>query len=191
MPDFVHLHVHSEFSLLDGMCRIKDLPKRAKELGDYLIVALSTDEFNWNSMQKKCYFSYEQRKLLLESIRYVDLVIPEENWEQKLYKTQNGISVLYIHSSYEKKQQGKKRPIEKIGYIPNTESPYKRLDRHEDDGTYNAKPTEDISVKSKQNSDHLDVWHCRKHELCALEGSSHNTDECDRARYAHFFITQS
>ena len=33
MPDFVHLHVHSEFSLLDGMCRVKDLPKRAKELG--------------------------------------------------------------------------------------------------------------------------------------------------------------
>ena len=31
--DFVHLHVHSEYSLLDGMCRIKDLPKRAKELG--------------------------------------------------------------------------------------------------------------------------------------------------------------
>ena len=33
MADFVHLHVHSEYSLLDGMCRIKDLPKRAKELG--------------------------------------------------------------------------------------------------------------------------------------------------------------
>ena len=33
MPDFVHLHIHSEYSLLDGMCRIKDLPKRAKELG--------------------------------------------------------------------------------------------------------------------------------------------------------------
>ena len=33
MPEFVHLHVHSEYSLLDGMCRIKDLPKRAKELG--------------------------------------------------------------------------------------------------------------------------------------------------------------
>ena len=33
MPDFVHLHVHSEYSLLDGMCRIKDLPVRAKELG--------------------------------------------------------------------------------------------------------------------------------------------------------------
>jgi len=47
-----------------------------------LVVVLSTDEFNWNEKQKKCYFSYEQRKQLLESIRYVDLVIPETNWEQ-------------------------------------------------------------------------------------------------------------
>ena len=58
--------------------------RRAKQLGDYLIVALSTDEFNWNMKQKKCYFSYEERKQLLEAIRYVDLVIPEENWEQKI-----------------------------------------------------------------------------------------------------------
>ena len=54
-----------------------------RSLGDYLIVALSTDEFNWNQKQKKCYFSYETRKQLLEAIRYVDLVIPEENWNQK------------------------------------------------------------------------------------------------------------
>ena len=60
-----------------------NLLRRAKEQGDYLIVALSTDEFNWNSKQKKCYFPYEQRKMLLEAVRYVDLVIPEENWEQK------------------------------------------------------------------------------------------------------------
>lgn len=60
-----------------------NLLRRAKALGDYLIVALSTDEFNWNEKQKKTYFSYEQRKQLLESIRYVDLVIPEENWNQK------------------------------------------------------------------------------------------------------------
>jgi glycerol-3-phosphate cytidylyltransferase len=52
-------------------------------LGDYLVVALSTDEFNWNEKQKKCYFPYEERKRMLEAIRYVDLVIPEENWEQK------------------------------------------------------------------------------------------------------------
>ncbi len=60
-----------------------NLLKRAKALGDYLVVALSTDEFNWNQNHKKCYFSYEQRKSLLEAIRYVDLVIPETCWEQK------------------------------------------------------------------------------------------------------------
>lgn len=60
-----------------------NLLRRAKELGDYLIVALSTDEFNSVEKNKICYFSYEQRKSLLEAIRYVDLVIPEENWEQK------------------------------------------------------------------------------------------------------------
>lgn len=60
-----------------------NLLKRAKELGDYLVVVLSTDEFNWNEKKKKCYFSYEERKVLLESVRYVDLVVPEEHWEQK------------------------------------------------------------------------------------------------------------
>lgn len=60
-----------------------NLLRCAKALGDYLVVALSTDEFNWNEKRKKCYFSYEQRKALVESIRYVDLVIPEESWEQK------------------------------------------------------------------------------------------------------------
>ena len=59
------------------------LLKRAKELGDYLIVAVSTDEFN-DIKGKKAYHDYETRKKMLEAIRYVDLVIPEENWEQKL-----------------------------------------------------------------------------------------------------------
>lgn len=61
-----------------------NLLRRAKALGDYLIVALSTDEFNWNEKGKKSCFSYEQRKMLLEAVRYVDLVIPEESWEQKI-----------------------------------------------------------------------------------------------------------
>lgn len=61
-----------------------NLLRRAKELGDYLIVALSTDEFNWNSKGKRSYFSYEERKAMLEAVRYVDEVIPEENWEQKV-----------------------------------------------------------------------------------------------------------
>ncbi len=65
-----------------------NLLKRAKAQGDYLIVALSTDEFNWDCKQKKCYFTYEERKKLLEAVRYVDLVIPEENWEQKVSDVQ-------------------------------------------------------------------------------------------------------
>ena len=60
-----------------------NLLKRAKELGDYLIVAVSTDEFNLLSKNKRCYFDYEERKALVEAVRYVDLVIPEESWDQK------------------------------------------------------------------------------------------------------------
>ena len=65
-----------------------NLLRRAKELGDYLIVVVSTDEFNWNEKRKKCYFSYEERKKLVEAVRYVDLVIPENNWEQKVSDVQ-------------------------------------------------------------------------------------------------------
>ena len=61
-----------------------NLLRRAKILGDYLVVVLSSDEFNWNEKHKKCYFTYEERRQLLEAIRYVDLVIPENNWEQKV-----------------------------------------------------------------------------------------------------------
>lgn len=62
-----------------------NLLQRAKALGDYLIVALSTDEFNTIEKNKITYFTYEERKRLLEAIRYVDLVIPERNWEQKVF----------------------------------------------------------------------------------------------------------
>ena len=60
-----------------------NLLQRAKALGDYLIVGLSTDEFNSKEKNKYCYFTYEERKKMLEAIRAVDLVIPEENWDQK------------------------------------------------------------------------------------------------------------
>lgn len=57
--------------------------RRAKDLGDYLVVAVSTDEFN-AIKDKKAYFTYEERKAMIESVRYVDLVIPEQTWEQKV-----------------------------------------------------------------------------------------------------------
>ena len=59
-----------------------NLLKRARSLGDYLIVALSTDEFN-AIKGKTSYHDFETRKLMLEAIRYVDLVIPEVTWDQK------------------------------------------------------------------------------------------------------------
>ena len=61
--------------------------RRAKEQGDYLIVAISTDEFN-ELKGKKAYYTFEQRKMILEAIRYVDLVIPEDTWEQKIEDVQ-------------------------------------------------------------------------------------------------------
>lgn len=61
-----------------------NLLKRAKALGDRLIVALSTDEFNLAEKNKVCANSYHDRKVILESLRFVDQVIPEENWEQKV-----------------------------------------------------------------------------------------------------------
>ncbi len=60
-----------------------NLLKRAKALGDYLIVGLSSDEFN-ALKNKKSFYSYEHRKFILEAIKYVDLVIPEDTWEQKV-----------------------------------------------------------------------------------------------------------
>lgn len=59
-----------------------NLLKRARALGDYLIVVLSSDEFN-KVKNKVSYYTYEQRKTILEACRYVDLVVPEYNWEQK------------------------------------------------------------------------------------------------------------
>lgn len=60
-----------------------NLLRRARELGDKLVVGLSTDEFN-AIKGKKTYYPYSERKLMLESIRYVDDVFPEESWEQKI-----------------------------------------------------------------------------------------------------------
>ncbi|TCP19005.1 glycerol-3-phosphate cytidylyltransferase [Scopulibacillus darangshiensis] len=60
-----------------------NLLKRAKDLGDYLIVGLSADEFN-AIKHKEAYHSYENRKLILEAIKYVDEVIPEKSWDQKV-----------------------------------------------------------------------------------------------------------
>lgn len=60
-----------------------NLLKRAKDLGDYLVVAISSDEFN-AIKNKRAFHSFENRKMILEAIRHVDEVIPEHTWEQKV-----------------------------------------------------------------------------------------------------------
>ena len=57
--------------------------RRAKALGDYLIVAISSDEFN-KIKGKQSFFPFEERKMMVEAIKYVDEVIKEENWDQKV-----------------------------------------------------------------------------------------------------------
>ena len=57
--------------------------KRAKALGDFLIVGLSTDEFNLLK-GKNSFYNYETRKKMIEELEYADLIIPETNWEQKI-----------------------------------------------------------------------------------------------------------
>ena len=97
-----------------------NLLRRARELGDYLLVVLSTDEFNWNSKQKKCYFTYEERKKVLEAIRYVDLVVPEENWEQKITDVQKyDIDTFVMGDDWEGKFDFLKEYCEVV-YLPRT-----------------------------------------------------------------------
>lgn len=78
-----------------------ELLRRAKEMGDYLIVGLSTDEFN-KEKGKESLFPYHKRKEWLESIKYVDKVIPEESWTQKDYDIMKyNIDVFTIGSDWE------------------------------------------------------------------------------------------
>lgn len=97
-----------------------NLLKRAKDLGDYLIVGLSTDEFN-NLKSKKAYFSYETRKYMLESIRYVDEVIKEKDWEQKIEDIKKyNVDIFVMGDDWKGKFDYLKKYCEVI-YIPRTD----------------------------------------------------------------------
>lgn len=96
--------------------------RRARELGDYLVVVLSTDEFNWNEKQKKCYFPYEIRKQMLEAIRYVDEVVPEENWDQKRTDVHKyDIDIFVMGDDWKGKFDFLKEEGVEVVYLPRTE----------------------------------------------------------------------
>ncbi len=98
-----------------------NLLKRAKALGDYLIVAISTDEFNWVEKNKKCYFSYEQRKVMVEAVRYVDLVIPETCWEQKRKDIHNYcVDTFVMGDDWKGKFDFLKEEGAEVVYVPRT-----------------------------------------------------------------------
>ena len=84
-------------------------------------MAVSTDEFNWNEKHKKSYFSYEQRKSLVEAVRYVDLVIPEENWDQKKTDVHEyHIDTFVIGDDWEGKFDFLKDEGVEVVYLPRT-----------------------------------------------------------------------
>lgn len=97
-----------------------NLLRRAKELGDYLIVVVSSDEFN-AIKGKKSYYSFEDRKKILEAIKYVDEVLPEYTWEQKIDDVvKNNVDVFVMGDDWEGKFDFLKDYCEVV-YLPRTE----------------------------------------------------------------------
>lgn len=95
------------------------LLKRAKELGDYLIVGLSTDEFN-KMKNKTSFYTYEERKSILEACKYVDLIIPEEQWDQKIKDIQKYQATIFTIGDDWKGQFDFLEPYVQVVYLPRT-----------------------------------------------------------------------
>ncbi len=98
-----------------------NLLKRAKALGNYLVVGLSTDEFN-QIKHKDCFLPYKQRKAVLETIKYVDKVIPEKNWKQKVNDIKNhNVDIFVMGDDWNGKFDELKNFCEVI-YLPRTKN---------------------------------------------------------------------
>lgn len=100
-----------------------EILRRAKALGDYLVVAVSTDEFN-AIKNKKAYHDYETRKKMLEAVRYVDLVIPEKDWGQKRDDVKKyEIDTVVMGSDWEGNENFEKlKDICEVVYLPRTDN---------------------------------------------------------------------
>ncbi len=97
-----------------------NLLRRARALGDYLVVVLSTDEFN-AVKHKTAYHPYEARKTILEAIRYVDEVIPEYNWEQKIQDVVDNEIDVFVMGDDWKGQFDFLKDYCEVVYLPRTE----------------------------------------------------------------------
>ena len=96
------------------------LLRRARALGDFLMVALSSDEFNAGK-GKRAYFSYEERNVMLEAIRYVDLVVPELTWGQKTEDiAKYGIDVFDMGDDWNGEFDDQLKGLCEVVYLPRT-----------------------------------------------------------------------
>lgn len=100
-----------------------EILRRAKALGDYLVVAVSTDEFN-AIKNKKAYHDYATRKKMLEAVRYVDLVIPEKDWGQKRDDVKKyEIDTVVMGSDWEGNENFEKlKDLCEVVYLPRTDN---------------------------------------------------------------------
>jgi glycerol-3-phosphate cytidylyltransferase len=97
------------------------LLNRLKNLGDKLIVAVSSDEFN-EIKGKKTLIPYDQRALIVEHIKCVDMVIPEHNWEQKVSDIKKyDVDIFAMGNDWEGKFDFLKEHCEVV-YLPRTEN---------------------------------------------------------------------
>lgn len=94
--------------------------KRARQLGDYLIVGLSSDEFN-AIKGKASYLSYQQRKVILEAVKYVDEVIPEDDWGQKVSDIRDHEVAIFVMGSDWEGKFDELFDFCEVVYLPRTE----------------------------------------------------------------------
>ena len=106
------------------------LLKRAKALGDKLIVAISTDEFN-EIKGKKSFYTYEQRKEILEAIKYVDMIIPEKDWNQKEDDIKKyNVDVVVMGSDWQGDERFEKlKSLCEVIYLPRTDNVFSTTTR--------------------------------------------------------------
>ena len=96
-----------------------EILRRASLLRNKLIVGVSTDKFN-EIKGKTCVLPYQKRKELIESLDYVDKVIPENNWDQKVTDIQdNDIDIFVMGDDWKGKFDELKKFCEVI-YFPRT-----------------------------------------------------------------------
>jgi glycerol-3-phosphate cytidylyltransferase len=96
-----------------------EILRRASLLGDKLIVGVSTDKFN-EIKGKTCILPYQKRKELIESLDYVDKVIPENNWDQKVIDIQDNDIDIFVMGDDWKGEFDELKVFCEVIYFPRT-----------------------------------------------------------------------